>query len=36
MTELGEIELQVPRTRTFSVLGVGRVYAARGQSISTR
>ena len=33
MTELGEIELQVPRTRTFSVLGVGRVYAARAVHI---
>ena len=29
MTELGEIELRVPRTRMFSALGVVRAYAAR-------
>ena len=33
MTELGEIELRVPRTRRFSALGVVRAYAARAPHI---
>ena len=33
MTELGEIELRVPRTRTYSALGVVRAYAARAAHI---
>ena len=33
MTELGEIELRVPRTRRYSALGVVRAYAARAPHI---
>jgi len=33
MTELGEIELSVPRTRTFSALGVVRGYARRAAHV---
>ena len=33
MTELGEIELRVPRTRRFSALGVVRAYAQRSAPI---
>ena len=33
MTELGEIELRVPRTRRFSALGVVRAYAQRAARI---
>lgn len=33
MTELGEIELSVPRTRTFSALAVVRAYARRAAHI---
>ena len=33
MTELGEIELRVPRTRRFSALGVVRTYAQRASHI---
>ena len=33
MTELGEIDLAVPRTRTFSPLRVVRAYARRGAHI---
>lgn len=33
MTELGEIELRVPRTRRFSALGVVRAYAQRASHI---
>ena len=33
MTELGEIELSVPRTRTFSALRVVRAYARRARHI---
>ncbi|MFQ5620198.1 MAG: IS256 family transposase [Rhodospirillales bacterium] len=33
MTELGEIELSVPRTRTFSALAVVRAYARRADHI---
>ena len=35
MTELGEIEFRVPRTRRYSALGVVRAYAAR-RPTSTR
>ncbi|MDP7642606.1 MAG: IS256 family transposase [Alphaproteobacteria bacterium] len=34
MTELGEIELSVPRTRTFSALRVVRAYARRADHIN--
>ena len=33
MTELGEIALSVPRTRTFSALGVVRAYARRADRV---
>lgn len=33
MTELGEIELRIPRTRSFSALGVVRAYARRAGHI---
>ena len=33
MTELGEIELRVPRTRRYSALGVVRAYVARAPHI---
>ena len=33
MTEMGEIELRVPRTRRYSALGVVRAYAARAAHI---
>jgi putative transposase len=33
LTELGDIELHVPRTRTFSALKVVRVYARRAQDV---
>ncbi len=33
MTEMGEIELRVPRTRRFSALGVVRAYAQRASHI---
>ena len=33
MTELGEIELRVPRTRRFSALGVVRAYAQRSAPV---
>ncbi len=33
MTELGEIELSVPRTRTYSALGVVRAYARRAAHV---
>ena len=33
LTELGDIELAVPRTRTYSALGVVRAYARRGAAV---
>jgi transposase-like protein len=33
LTELGDIELAVPRTRTFSALKVVRAYARRAQTV---
>jgi putative transposase len=33
LTELGDIELAVPRTRTFSVLKVVRTYARRAKDV---